>query len=374
MASSSNMPSFPQAKPPKEPDQPKVPKKKGRPKKVTEFRCYSCGTKFPKQDGNFLTSSSFLFEANNGYTPICKSCAEKYYLEKLLPAFEYDEARAIEVMCAIFDWYYSPMALDLSKKAQAAQPNGVLCSIYSGRRRMTQIKCRGTTYMDTIMQRREAASKISTLEEASGQSVDPDANHVEIPEYIFKMFGPGYTPDEYEYLQEQYEDWLAKYEVNTKALEQCIQALCVSTLNIRRAQQSNDQKATQAAMKSYQEMLTTARLSPKQHKEETVSDEETFGTLIQKWENEKPIPQPEKEFADVDGIKKLVTVFFFGHLCKMFNLKNDYADLYEEEIGKYTVTKPQGYDRDDDTDFTDALFRDAREVQEVPSEYEDGGR
>lgn len=220
------------------------------------------------------------------------------------------------------------------------------------------------------MQRREAASKISTLEEASGQSVDPDANHIEIPEYIFKMFGPGYTPEEYEYLQEQYEDWMQKYEVDTKALEQCIQALCVSSLNIRRAQQSNDTKATQAAMKSFQEMLTTAKLSPRQHKEETVSDEETFGTLIQKWENEKPIPQPEKEFADVDGIKKLVTVFFFGHLCKMFNIRNDYSDLYEEEIGKYTVTKPQGYDRDDDTDFADALFREARDVPETSLEVE----
>lgn len=361
---------------PKVPEEPKVPRKRGRPKKTTEYRCFCCGTKYPKQEQNFLTTSSFLFEANGGYTPICKSCAEKYYLEKLLPALEFDEKRAIEVMCSIFDWYYSEYAFDLAKRGQNAKPNGVLCSIYAGQRGLKHVRSRGQTYLDTIMQRREAAAKISSLEEASGQSVDPDANHVEIPAYIFKMFGPGYTPEEYEYLQEQYEDWLAKYEVNTKALEQCIQALCVSSLNIRRAQQSNDTKATQSAMKSFQEMLTTAKLSPRQHKEETIDDTETFGTLIKRWEDEKPIPAPEGEFADVDGIKKLVTVFFFGHLCKMFNIQNDYADLYEEEIAKTTVTRPQQMQdsADEDSDYTDSLFRSARAVPEDANEdAEDGG-
>lgn len=366
----SNLSAFPK---PKAPEEPKAPKKVGRPKKqVPMFTCSCCGTKFTKQDGNFLTSSSFMFEANGGYVTICKSCTEKYYLEKLLPTLDFDENRAMEVMCSIFDWYYSDYALDLAKRGKEAKPNGVLCSIYAGQRRLKQVQCRGKSYLDTIVQRREAASIIKSAEEAKGLDVDPDANHIEIPEYIFKMFGPGYTPEEYEYLQEQYEDWLAKYEVNTKALEQCIQALCVSTLNIRRAQQSNDQKAATAAMKSYQEMLATARLAPRQHKEDSFVDEETFGTLIKKWEDEKPIPQPEGEFADVDGIKKLVTVFFFGHLCKMFNIKNDYADMYEEEIAKNTVSRPQQMldAADDDNDYTDSLFRDARAV---PDEMVDEG-
>lgn len=350
---------------------PKEPKKRGRPKKVVNFACCSCGTKFPKQDGNFLASSSPLFEANNGFTSICKTCAEKYYLDTLLPAFEFDEARAIEVMCAIFDWYYSEDALTMARKARETQTNGVLCSIYAARRRLRQVQCKGSTYMDTIMQRREAASKILTLDEASGQSVDPDANHVEIPEEVFRMFGPGYKPDEYEYLAEQYEDWTSRYEVNTKALEQCIQSLCVSQLNVRRAQQENNSKGAADAMKSFQEMLTTAKLSPKQTKEDQLGQTETFGTLIKEWEKERPIPEPSPEFADVDGIKKLVTVFFFGHLCKMFNIRNDYSQMYEDEVAKYTVTKPQVADAvDEEDDRADALFREARAV---PAQKESEG-
>lgn len=337
------------------------PKKRGRPKKVVSYACCSCGTKFNKQDGNFLMSSSSLFEANGGYVPFCKTCAEKYYLEKLLPALDYDEARAIEVMCSICDWYYSEDALAMSKKARESQPNGVLSSIYGARRRLRQVQCHGTTYLDTILQRREAASKITSLSEASGQDVDPDANHVEIPEEVFKMFGPGYKPDEYEYLTEQYEDWTSRYEVSSKALEQCIQSLCVSQLNIRRAQQEGDAKGAADAMKSFQDMLTTAKLSPKQSKEDALAQTETFGTLIKQWEDERPIPEPSPEFADVDGIRKLVTVFFFGHLCKMFNIKNDYSKMYEDEIGKYTVARPQQEDDGDDEDTrTEAIFREAR--------------
>lgn len=359
------MPSFPKEKPKKKQSSGKT----GRPKKPMEYKCCSCGTKYNKQDGNFLTSSSSLFENNNGFVPICKTCSEKYYLEKLLPALDYDEERAIEVMCSLFDWYYSEDAFAMSKKAKETQSNGVLSSIYGGRRRLRQVQLRGETYLDTIMQRREAARKIHTLDEASGKDVDPDANHTEIPEDVFKMFGPGYKPEEYEYLAEQYDDWTSRYEVNSKALETCIQSLCVSQLNIRRAQQNNSSKAAADAMKSFQDMLTTAKLSPKQTKEDQLAQTETFGTLIKQWEDERPIPEPEPEFRDVDGIRKLVTVFFFGHLCKMFNIKNDYADMYDEEISKYTVTKPQGNDDFEDEDTrTDALFRDARNAPESDAE------
>ena len=292
---------------------------------------------------------------------------------QLLPALDYDESRAIEVMCSICDWYYSEDALAMSKKARESQPNGILSSIYGARRRLRQVQCHGTTYLDTILQRREAAAKITSLSEASGLDVDPDANHIEIPEEVFKMFGPGYIPEEYEYLSEQYEDWTSRYEVNSKALEQCIQSLCVSQLNIRRAQQEGNSKAAADAMKSFQEMLTTAKLSPKQTKEDQLAQTETFGTLIKEWEKNQPIPEPSPEFADIDGIKKLVTVFFFGHLCKMFNIKNDYAQMYDDEVSKYTVSKPQISEAiDEEDDRAEALFREARAVPDQKDTDGDG--
>lgn len=347
----------------------KAPKPKPTKTKKTIYTCCSCGAEYTKQDGNFAPSSSSLFAHNNGYVPFCRACTDDYYANTLLPALDYDEDRAVEVICSLNDWYFSEDALAMSKKARESQGGGVLASIYSGRRLLRQVQVRGKTYIDTILQRREAASKIMSADEAAGTDVDPDANHVEIDQATFKMFGPGYSPDEYEYLQEQYEDWTSRYEVNTKAMETCIQSLCVSQLNIRRAQQNNNQKAAADSMKSFQDMLTTAKLSPKQTKEDQLAQTETFGTLIKRWEDERPIPEPEDEFKDVDGIKKLVTVFFFGHLCKMFNIRNDYADMYDEEVAKYTVSRPQRDEDVEDEDlYAENLFKQAKDRSTAESE------
>ena len=78
----------------------------------------------------------------------------------------------------------------------------------------------------------------------------------------------------------------------------------------------------------------------------------TFGQLIDKWEQEKPIPEPEEEFRDVDKIGLYIDVFFKGHLSKMMGLKNAFSSLYEKFMSKYTVKKPQ-YDEDFDSE---ALF------------------
>jgi hypothetical protein len=115
-------------------------------------------------------------------------------------------------------------------------------------------------------------------------------------------------------------------------------------------------------------MLSTANLSPKQSKEDQISETETFGTLIRKWEDEQPIPEPDPEFADVDGMRKLVNTWFFGHLAKMFNIKNDYSDEYDEEVAKYTVTPPRYDDEDDNGVDIDAVFGNAKHVEDDESE------
>ena len=67
------------------------------------------------------------------------------------------------------------------------------------------------------------------------------------------------------------------------------------------------------------------------------SEQVTFGTLIKKFENEKPIPEPLPEWMDADWIRKYVVVWFFGNLCRMMGKENPYQEEYDEEMAKYTV-------------------------------------
>ena len=73
----------------------------------------------------------------------------------------------------------------------------------------------------------------------------------------------------------------------------------------------------------------------------------TFGTLIKKWENEEPIPEPDPEWADVDGIGKYIRIWFLGHLCKMLGIENEFSKEYEAEMAKFRVELPEDVFEDD---------------------------
>ena len=97
-------------------------------------------------------------------------------------------------------------------------------------------------------------------------------------------------------------------------------------------------------------------LKPNQNNSNALTEAKTFGQLIQKWENEKPIPEPDEEFRDVNKIGMYLDVFFKGHLARMMGLKNAFSHTYEKFIKKYTVDKPQ-YDEDTDSEtLFDQIF------------------
>ena len=110
---------------------------------------------------------------------------------------------------------------------------------------------------------------------------------------------------------------------------------------------------------TFQKLLDTAKLQPKQNSGDTTSNNQTFGTLIDKWENTRPLPEIDEDLRDVDKIGLYVDVFFRGHLAKMMGLKNGLSKLYTNFIKKYTVEKPEYNDDEDGEALFDAIFGNA---------------
>lgn len=113
------------------------------------------------------------------------------------------------------------------------------------------------------------------------------------------------------------------------------------------------------ALKVFQDLLGTANLKPSQNSDNSMVEQNTFGTLIKKWENTRPISEPLPEWQDVDGIRKYITVYFLGHFCKMLGIRNKYSAAYEEEMAKYRVEMPE-YEGDDDV-LLDAVISDGED-------------
>ena len=260
---------------------------------------------------------------------MCRRCIDKLYEHYCTVLGDDDEA--IRRICMKFDIYYNQSLADASRKISAERSR-----IHTYVSRANLIQYKDNTYDTTL----DEESRVTI------ESVEEVRDSKKVTQKTVKFFGLGFTEEEYRFLQDQYDDWTARHECKTKAQEEIFKAICMSQLSIQRANQSGDPRKVELAMKAFQELLGTAAIKPTQTNDNTFADQNTFGTLIQKWENERPIPEPDPEFEDVDGIRRYVSAYFLGHLCKMMGIKNRYSAIYEEEMAKYTVKKPS-YEQDE---------------------------
>lgn len=169
-----------------------------------------------------------------------------------------------------------------------------------------------------------------------------------------KRFGSGYSNEDLMFLENEYQDWITRYPCENKSQELLFKRICFKELEIDKAQK--DGKDTKELDATLQNLMGSLNIKPSQKTSNTLTDNLTFGQLIDKWEQDKPIPEPEEEFRDVDKIGLYIDVFFKGHLSKMMGLKNAFSSLYEKFMSKYTVTKPQ-YDEDFDSEsLFDQIF------------------
>lgn len=155
---------------------------------------------------------------------------------------------------------------------------------------------------------------------------------------IIKLFGSGFTTEDYLYLQDQYDDWCARTEVEGKSQQTYIIRICFKLLDIYKAQKMG--KDTEKLDRSLNDLLLAANLQPRQNVGNASTDSLTFSQLISKWELERPVPTPDPELCDVSGIGKKIRVWFGGWLANALGLDVPQSQEYLDEVNKYTVTKP----------------------------------
>ena len=300
----------------------------------TKYKCSCCGKEYSSQKGNFPVSNSMLYEGNGGYITICRSCVEKYY-QQLVGVYSGNEEHALEHCCRLYDWYYSDEAVAMTKNISQGRSR---VSVYPSKMNIVQVSKEGKTYLDTIRNRHN--DKIMNIDDIPTPDETAESIGERVSKDIIMFFGFGYTDEEYLFLEDQYADWTTRYECKTKAQEELFKSICIAQLTIQRAQRRGSTKEVTDAMKTFQDLLGTANLKPSQTNDNAIADQNTFGTLIKKWENERPIASPEPEWQDVDGIHKYIDTYFLGHLCNLVHVKNDYEEQYRKEMEKHTVTPP----------------------------------
>lgn len=154
-----------------------------------------------------------------------------------------------------------------------------------------------------------------------------------------KRFGNSYSDEDLMYLENEYQDWVTRYECNTKAQETIFERLAFKKWEINKATKAGQN--TKDLDKTYTELLSSVNILPRQNSANGLMDSLSFGQMIEQWEEHDPVFEPEPEFADCDGIGKYIRVWFKGHLARALGLDNGYSKEYDEYIKQYTVTKPE---------------------------------
>lgn len=314
------------------------------------MRCMCCGNELKLKE--FYSSNSKFYSAT-GKIPYCKECIGEFYKDynRKYNAAGYDspDKKAIEKICMMFDIYYSDKIFNSAKKLFDDNPSAPLFALYFKQVNLYQYQKKNydTTVNEKFEKAKSESISFTMINEDDFKKSDDIKSAIEI-------FGTGFDNDDYVFLYEQYCDWITRHECNTKSQEEVFKRLCFTQLELSKATKAG--KDTEKLNATFLKQLDAAKLQPKQNSNEAVSDAQTFGTLIDKWENTRPIPEPDPELADVDKIGLYIDVFFRGHLARMMKLKNGLSNLYDKFIKKYTVEKPE-YDDDEDNEVLfDAIF------------------
>lgn len=191
-----------------------------------------------------------------------------------------------------------------------------------------------------------------TYEDSEFSSNDEDMiTEGDIPESVKKRFGEGFSAQDYKFLQDQYEDWTARTQVDSKSQELIIQRICFKQLDIWKAQKAG--RETKDLDKSLNDLMASANLQPRQNLTNDSNDNLTFGQLLAKWEMDFPVPLCEPSQLDVDKLGEITDVFFKGALAKNLGLNNALSDKYSEYMEKYTIKKPEYQEEYEESNLED---------------------
>ncbi|AYB37538.1 hypothetical protein [Brevibacillus laterosporus] len=147
--------------------------------------------------------------------------------------------------------------------------------------------------------------------------------------YDLKKFWRGYSDEDISTLDEYYQELIHGYDHSSPAQRRIYKNIAVTQY---RADKAKSNAEYDRLMGTLSKLMNDANIKPVQ---ETGTDSlglSTFGEWIKKIEEEEPIPEPQDEFNDPDGIMKYIDKWFVSHFAKIFGLKSVNEDEQLEDF------------------------------------------
>lgn len=321
--------------------------------------CSRCGTAFSRRKGYFPVSYAELHKGI-GHIPVCKECIDTMYDTYL--GICGDARLAVRQMCRKLDLYWNDSIYDIVSRKSTTR---TMMTQYIAK--INSVTYAGRSYDNTLSEEgmlwkfgRYPAAGPVVQEKIEEEKEEPSVKLEDIPEDIRLFWGSGYTPEMYQELEQRRQYWMSRFpdgtdlDIGTEAL---IRQICSLELDINRDRAAG--KSIDKSVTALNTLLGSANLKPVQKKQEDAElglNTTPLGVWLYRYENQRPLPEVDEELKDVNGIKRYIFTWM-GHLCKMLGVKNGYSKLYEDEIERLRVEKPE-YDGDDEELFMSEMLED----------------
>lgn len=315
--------------------------------------CRLCGTAYGALNGYFYKSYAQLYKGV-GYMPVCKRCVDKLYEDFLRESGS--EEKAIHHLCRKLNLYWNK---DLFEAATKGSPTRTLVVGYINK--INTVRYQGMSYDDTLKEFDQLWDIPSDEpdEPEEKEEIIIEEPEPEIADEIKVAWGPGYSNKQYAELEERREYWVKDLksrgvDTNDVGVGALLRQIVATEIEINRGRANGED--VDKKVNTFNTLIGNAILKPSQKKSEAdVSIDNTpLGVWVLRYENERPLPKDENESV----LKRFVHTWMFGHLAKMVGLRNSYTKMYEDEMDKLRVEKPEYADEEDDAIITDAFGED----------------
>lgn len=303
--------------------------------------CTRCGMAYGRRKGNFLTSYSPMYKGI-GYLPICKKCTETLYNQYLAQCN--DAKAAVRQMCRALNIYWHDEIFNkvYQKNTTRSLMTGYMmqsnANKYIGKCYDDTLSAEGTLWNVTI-------NKSGQVNFGQG---DTQTDVEDISPEVIAFWGTGMDAQMYRELEQRKAYWLDRLPDDLEVdigTEVIIKQICMLELDINKARA--DGKPVDKYINTLNTLLGSGNFKPAQKKDTSDAEfnDTPMGVWLYRWENKRPLPEKYKE----SSLLKYIFIWM-GHVLKMLGRKNGYSKMYEDEINRLKVERPEVDDSYDESD------------------------
>lgn len=334
--------------------------------------CHKCGQY--KSEIEFFKSSS---DTSRGFVHVCKKCCAELF-KSYMKQYKDDVKESLIIMCQKLDIYaYAPtinkfVNLYNTQEGKDKFIDGAFFGNFMGELNIQKhhnpdlsecnfehsnfngvpFKCVKpgrnipNIYYDKFFAEEEV--KTTSQEPESENYLDTDEKLKDWKKrQLTGKFG-NYEDKELKWLEKSYKEWEESYDISALNSQKLIIQLCCDELRIYKDRASG--VANEKEWKTYMATMKELDLTPKkQAKNSTSSGFGSLGEFIREAERTGPIVSRNKDFSDIDGIRRII-IGISGAMARTLGKNNDLSEAFEREYEEYTSTMLVDRDVDDDAD------------------------